>query len=124
MEVGCHSFCVAYGEGIAWFEPSVRLWKIDLCDRFFVESLTRRRRVPCEESGIASIGLGDLESREFLDPRGDDTLLMAGSKEREEAFEQVREQTDHVDARTDVDRIASLAHFDSSTLRPHHGRPR
>ena len=90
VKIGCHLFRVSYGEGIARLEFPFRLRKMNLCDRFFVEPLTRRRRVACEESGITFVDLGDLETGELLDARRNDALLMAGSKEREVALEEIR----------------------------------
>lgn len=41
---------------------------VDLRDRLFVEALTRRRRVPCEQSGVAAVERRHLEPRQLFDP--------------------------------------------------------
>ena len=66
-EVGGESLRKSDGERIAWREGSSFFRQVDLSDRCFVESLTRRRRVACEASGVAAVQVRDLEPSEFLD---------------------------------------------------------
>lgn len=84
--------CEANGESLSGFEIAFRLGEMDLCDGLFVESLTRRRRVAGEESGVTFIESCDLEPGEFLDARGNDPLLMSGAEKREEPLEVLRDQ--------------------------------
>jgi hypothetical protein len=102
VEIARHLFCVTNSEGVARFESAFRFRQVNLCDRFFVQSLTRRRRVACKESGIALIDRRDLEPSEFLDARWNDAFLMTWSKEGEKAVEELREQLHHVEARAHV----------------------
>ena len=48
-----HLFGKANRQRVTGFEAAFGLGKVNLRDGFLVESLTRRRRVTCEESGIA-----------------------------------------------------------------------
>jgi len=84
--------CEANRERIPGFEFALRLGEMNLRDRLFVESLTRRRRVTGEESGITLIESRDLETGEFLDARRYDPLLVSGAKELEESGEVLRDQ--------------------------------
>ena len=63
-----------------------------LRDGCFVETLTRRRRVPGEESGIARVEGGDLQPCQLLDSRGYDPLVVPTPKEGEETLEVVRNE--------------------------------
>ena len=51
----------AYGERVSRLQGALGLRPMDLADRLFVESLTRRRRVPREQSGVAVVQRRDLE---------------------------------------------------------------
>jgi hypothetical protein len=73
---------------------------MNLRDRFLVESLTRRRRVTCELSGVAVVEGRDLESRQLLDAAGYDALLMTGPEELEVSSEAVGDQGGQVEAGT------------------------
>ena len=59
--------CKANREGIPGFEFALRLREMDLRNRLFVESLTRRRRVSGKESGVTLIEGGNLEPGQLLD---------------------------------------------------------
>ena len=65
---------------------------MDLGHRLFVQSLTRRRRVPGEQSGIALVHRRDLEPGELLDAGRRDALGMRGAEEVEEALEELRRE--------------------------------
>ena len=67
-KIGREFFRKADCERVPGFEFALQLREMNLRNRFFVESLTRRRRVASEESGVTLIEGGDLESRQFLDP--------------------------------------------------------
>ena len=60
-------FGPAYCEGLARVERALVCWQMDLRDRLLIESLTRRRRVACEESGVTGVERRHLEPGEFLD---------------------------------------------------------
>ena len=102
VEITRHLFCIANSEGVARFESALRFRQMNLCDRFFVQSLTRRRRVSCKESGVALIDRRDFEPCEFLDARWSDAFLVTWSKEGEKAVEELREQLHHVETRARV----------------------
>ena len=67
-EVGREPFCKAHGKCVSGFEIALLLGQMNLSDRFFIESLTRRRRVAGEQSGVTLVEGRDLEAGEFLDP--------------------------------------------------------
>ena len=96
--VGRHSFSEAYGKRLAWLELAFLDGQMDLTDRLFIESLTRRRRVPGEASSVAFVDRRDLEPRELLDPRGGDAFGMAGAKELEELSEEFGDQPRRVES--------------------------
>jgi hypothetical protein len=79
---------------------------MDLRDGFFVESLTRRRRVPGEESGVTLIEGSDLEPGQFFDPRWNDALLVSGSEELEKSRKMFGDQCG------EVERVVLLSRFD------------
>jgi len=87
----------AHRERLPRREPPLRLGPVDLPDRLLVESLTRRRRVACEQSGVAPVERGDAQARELLDPRGQDPLAVADAEEREVALEEVGDQPGQVE---------------------------
>jgi hypothetical protein len=92
-----HAFGELDGQRLTRLELALGNGQMDLVDRFFVESLTRRRRVPGEASSIAVVDRGDLESREFLDARRRDALGMTRTEEPEEFLEEFRNQVHHVE---------------------------
>jgi hypothetical protein len=79
-------------QGIAWLELALALGQVDLLDGLLVESLTRRRRVPGEESGVAAVQGRDLEPRQLLDAAGHDTVLVAGAEKGEVPLEELGDQ--------------------------------
>ena len=86
-KIQSHLFGETNRQSIPGFEAAVRLGKMNLRDGFLVESLTRRRRVAGEESGIALIECGYFQPSQLLDARGDHALIMTLYKESEEALE-------------------------------------
>lgn len=91
-----HSLGITYCECISRVELSLGEGLVNLGHRFFVESLTRRRRVPGEESSIALVDGSDFEASQLFDAGGDDAFLMPGAKEGEEFFEELRRELHHV----------------------------
>ena len=87
-----HLFGKANGQRVTGFEAAFGLRKVNLRDGFLVESLTRRRRVACEESGIALVERGDFKPSQFLDARGDHALIMSLCEESEEALEMIGDE--------------------------------
>jgi hypothetical protein len=87
----------ADGQRLARIELTLGFGQVDLADRFLVESLTRRRRVACEQSGVAIVERSHLEARELLDARGNDALLVTGTEEREVALEEVGDQSRQIE---------------------------
>ena len=87
---------------LAFFER-----QMNLRDRLFVEPLTRRRRVTCEESGVAVVQRRDLEPRQLLDPARHDTFLMARCEEREVTGEGFGDQRLEVESLT-LSRFAAI----------------
>jgi len=81
----------AYRQRVPGLKLSLRRGSMDLPNRFFVESLTRRRRVACEKSGIALVEGCDFQPREFLDSRGHNAFVVSLSEEREIALEMFRD---------------------------------
>ena len=77
---------------------ALAFWKMDLADGLFIESLTRRRRVPSEESGVAVVERRDLETRELLDTRRNDPVLVTRPEKCEVALEEVRNQLRQIQA--------------------------
>ncbi len=111
-----HPFCQYDGQRLAWFELSFVFGEINLLDRLFVEALTRRRRVPCEESSITFIDGRDLESCEFFDSSRDEAVRMTGAKELEEFSKKVWNQFHRVDASGVVWGIRSGITFDRGRI--------
>ena len=95
-EISSELLCVANRQCLARVELTLGFGQMDLSNRLFVEALTRRRRVACEQSGIAFVDRGDLEPCQFLDPRRNDTLLMSRPEERKEALEEIGKQRHHI----------------------------
>lgn len=87
-----HLFGKANRQRVTGFEAAFGLGKVNLRDGFLVESLTRRRRVTCEESGIALVERGDFQPSQLLDAHGDYALIMSLCEEREEALEMIRDE--------------------------------
>jgi hypothetical protein len=87
-----HFFGEANRQRVPGFEAAFGLRKVNLRDGFLVESLTRRRRVACEESGIALVECGDFQPSQFLDARGDHALIMPLCEESEEALEMIGDE--------------------------------
>ena len=87
---------------LAFFER-----QMNLRDRLFTEPLTRRRRVTCEESGVAVVQRRDLEPRQLLDPARHDTFLMARCEEREVTGEGFGDQRLEVESLT-LSRFAAI----------------
>ena len=74
---------------LARFEVALLGRLVDLRDRVLIESLTRRRRVPSEQSGVAGVEGRNLQPCELLDPRPDRARLMAGTEELEITIEEL-----------------------------------
>ena len=91
-EIGRESFGEPNGEGFAWGELARFDRTVDLLDRFFVESLTRRRRVARKESGVAAVERCDFETRQLLDARGHDAFPMPRLEKSEIALEEIGKQ--------------------------------
>ena len=96
LVVGRELLRVADRERLTGLEFALTLGQMDLRDDLFIESLTRRRRVACEASGIAVVQRRDLEPRQLLDARWDDTLLMTRAEECEVALEEVRQDIEGI----------------------------
>ena len=56
----------AHRQAVARVELTLGLGQVDLGNRLFIESLTRRRRVACEQSGIALVERCDLRRASSL----------------------------------------------------------
>ena len=95
-KIQSHLLGEANGQSFPGFEAAVRLGEMNLGDGFLVESLTRRRRVPGEESGIALVDGRHLQPGQLLDARGYDAFGMAGAEERKEALEMFGDQLQQV----------------------------
>ena len=54
-EIQSHLFGEAHGQRVSGVKFPLGLGTVHLLDGFFVESLTRRRRVPGKESGVALV---------------------------------------------------------------------
>ena len=88
----------AYRERVPGLEFSLRRGSMDLLDGLFVESLTRRRRVPGKESGIALVDGRHLQPREFLDSGGHHAFVVGLSEEFKVALEMFRDQFQRIHA--------------------------
>ena len=70
---------------------------MDLGDRLFAESLTRRRRVSCEESCVAFVDTGDGKPGQLLDARRNDALVVPLGKRVHVSAEVFRDQLAQVE---------------------------
>jgi len=93
-----HSFSEAYGKCFTGLELAFFDGQMDLTDRLFIESLTRRRRVPGKASSVTFVDRCDLEPGELLDPRGRDAFRVSGTKELEEFSEEFGDQLRRVES--------------------------
>ena len=115
-------------ETISWLEAALSFRKVDLGDRVFVETLTRRRRVAGEQSGVAVVQGRDLEARQLLDPGGHHAVFVTGTEEREVATEEIGDQLGQVQAASRggfVRLLVGRGHGDSmnALYTAHAGRP-
>lgn len=95
-EILRHPLRITYSQSVSWLELSLRERLMDLRHDVFIQSLTRRRRVPGEESSIALVDRGNLKTREFFDTRRHDAFLMARSEKCEETLEEIWSQLHHI----------------------------
>ncbi len=95
-EIQGEFFGKAYRECVPGLEFSLRRGSMDLLDGLLVESLTRRRRVTGEESGIALVEGRHLQSRELLDSGGHHAFVVGLSEEFEISLEMFRDQFERV----------------------------
>ena len=91
-EVGGELLREADRERFPRLEFALRLGPVDLRDRVLIEPLTRRRRVPSEQSGVATVQRRDLEPGQLLDARRNDPFGVTRPEEREEPGEVIRDQ--------------------------------
>jgi hypothetical protein len=107
----------AYRQRVSGLKLSLRRGSMDLLNRLFVESLTRRRRVTCEKSGIALVEGCDFQPREFLDSRGHNAFVVSLSEKREIALEMFRDQLHRIHSATSVTLCGRHADFSSPIFR-------
>ena len=88
----------AHGKRITRRQRPLCFRQVDLRDGRLVESLPRRRRVPSEESRVALIERGDLETRQLLDACRHDTVVVSGPEEVEVPREEIRDQPREIEA--------------------------
>ena len=99
--IGRETFGKSHRQRVSGFELPFCLREVDLRNDLFGKSLTRRRRVPSEESGVALIDGSDLETRELFHARRNDAFDVSWLEELEPASEVFRNQG------TQVERIIS-----------------
>jgi hypothetical protein len=97
IEISRHLFRITHREPVSRIELSLGQRQVDLSDGVFIESLTRRRRVACEQSSVAAVEGSDLNPGQLLDPARDDAFSMPRPKKREVTLEKVGEQLGHVE---------------------------
>ena len=80
-------FSKTHRQRISRLKVAFSLGQTDLGHDLFVQSLTRRRRVPSKQSGVAIVEFGHLEACQLLDAGRQYALVVAGAEEREKALE-------------------------------------
>jgi hypothetical protein len=81
-EVESELFGKANCKRFARLEFALGFGEVDLRNRLFVESFTRRRRVACKQSGVAFVEFGDFETGQLFDARRDNALLVPRVEKR------------------------------------------
>ena len=89
---------------------------MNLFDRLFVESLTRRRRVPGEESGVALVEGRHFQPCEFLDPGRNNPFIVRFAEEREKAFKMFWDQFHRVVHRGTPSALPTARPIDSRVM--------
>jgi hypothetical protein len=89
-------FSKTHRQRISRLKVAFRLGQTDLGHDLFVQSLTRRRRVPSKQSGVAIVELRDLETRQLLDPGRQYALVVAGAEKGEESLKMLGNQAQEV----------------------------